>query len=107
MLIVGVKVRKNDKVLKRGGSFIHLLFFLLDVQYASYNIGVFLCVRCANIHNLMGSHISKVKHLQLDHWEDSQIERLKQVGNNEAKYKYEQRVPVAYRHPNPGGGDPP
>jgi len=50
----------------------------------------------------MGSHISKVKHLKLDFWEDSQIERLKEVGNSNAKHKYELRVPPAYRRPKEG-----
>ncbi|CAL8124159.1 unnamed protein product [Orchesella dallaii] len=70
-----------------------------DVEYASYNIGILLCSRCAQIHLNMGSHVSKPKHLKLDHWEDSQVERLKQVGNLVAKGKYEARVPVGFRRP--------
>jgi len=70
-----------------------------DVEYASYNIGIFLCSKCASIHRILGSHISKVKDLTLDHWEDSQIERLKAVGNNAARYKYELRVPGYFRRP--------
>lgn len=40
-----------------------------EVEYASYNIGAFLCSRCAVLHNNMGTHVSKTKHLKLDHWE--------------------------------------
>lgn len=47
----------------------------------------------------MGTHVSKTKHLKLDHWEDSQIDRLKQVGNLVAKAKYEARVPLGFRRP--------
>lgn len=47
----------------------------------------------------MGVHISKVKHLKLDRWEDSQVERMKEVGNTAAKLKYEERVPPCYRRP--------
>ncbi|XP_055379377.1 arf-GAP with dual PH domain-containing protein 1-like isoform X2 [Condylostylus longicornis] len=47
----------------------------------------------------MGAHISKVKHLKLDKWEDSQLERMKEVGNQKAKQRYEYRVPPCYRRP--------
>uniref|UniRef100_A0A1B0CCV4 Arf-GAP domain-containing protein n=3 Tax=Phlebotominae TaxID=7198 RepID=A0A1B0CCV4_LUTLO len=69
------------------------------VEWASYNIGIFLCTRCAGVHRAMGAHISKVKHLKLDKWEDSQLERMKEVGNVKARLKYEQRVPACYRRP--------
>uniref|UniRef100_A0A1B6CL23 Arf-GAP domain-containing protein n=2 Tax=Clastoptera arizonana TaxID=38151 RepID=A0A1B6CL23_9HEMI len=68
-------------------------------EWASYNIGIFICTRCAKIHKGMGAHISKVKHIKLDRWEDSQLERMKEVGNIVAKLKYESRVPVCYRRP--------
>lgn len=48
----------------------------------------------------MGSHISKVKHVTLDYWEESQVERLKQIGNATAKITYEQKVPSWMTRPN-------
>lgn len=48
----------------------------------------------------MGAHISKVKHLKLDRWEDSQVTRVREVGNNAARLYYEERVPSCYRRPN-------
>ncbi|CAB3259683.1 unnamed protein product [Arctia plantaginis] len=71
-----------------------------EPDWASYNLGIFICMRCASIHRGMGAHISKVKHLKLDRWEDSQVQRMKEVGNNAAKNKYEERVPPCYRRPN-------
>ncbi|XP_026486836.1 arf-GAP with dual PH domain-containing protein 1-like isoform X1 [Vanessa tameamea] len=68
-------------------------------DWASYNLGIFICMRCASIHRGMGAHISKVKHLDLDRWEDSQVQRMKEVGNVAAKNKYEERVPPCYRRP--------
>jgi len=76
-------------------------FYILDPEWASYNIGIFVCTRCAGVHRSMGAHISKVKHLKLDRWEDSQVSRIREVGNNKARMRYEERVPSCYRRPNP------
>ena len=36
--------------------------------------GVFLCIRCSGIHRGMGTHISKVKSIDLDAWTPDQME---------------------------------
>ncbi len=36
--------------------------------------GVFLCIRCSGIHRGMGTHISKVKSVDLDVWTPEQME---------------------------------
>lgn len=76
------------------------IFDVTGPKYASYNIGIFVCTTCAGVHRGMGAHISKVKHLKLDRFEDSQLDRLKEIGNSTAKLKYEERVPPCYRRPN-------
>lgn len=50
----------------------------------------------------MGTHISKIKHIRLDRWEDSQVQRIREIGNLVAKAKYEKRVPPCYRIPIDG-----
>lgn len=35
--------------------------------------GVFLCIRCSGIHRGMGTHISKVKSIDLDAWTPEQM----------------------------------
>lgn len=42
-------------------------------RWASWNLGVFLCIRCAGIHRNLGVHISKVKSVNLDSWTSEQI----------------------------------
>ena len=45
-----------------------------DPKWASWNIGVFLCSRCAEIHRNLGNHISKVKSVNLnDDWTPQQL----------------------------------
>lgn len=47
---------------------------LIGPRWASWNIGVFICIRCAGIHRNLGVHISKVKSVNLDSWTEEQIE---------------------------------
>ena len=42
-------------------------------RWASWNLGVFLCIRCAGIHRNLGVHVSKVKSVNLDSWTSEQI----------------------------------
>jgi hypothetical protein len=35
--------------------------------------GVFMCIRCSGIHRSMGTHISKVKSVDLDTWTPEQM----------------------------------
>lgn len=51
-------------------------------RWASWNIGVFLCIRCAGIHRNLGVHISKVKSVNLDSWTPEQVVSLQQMGNS-------------------------
>ncbi|KAJ9655015.1 Protein gts1 [Neophaeococcomyces mojaviensis] len=50
-------------------------------SWASWNLGIFLCMRCASIHRKLGTHISKVKSLSMDKWTSEQVESMKQNGN--------------------------
>ena len=51
-----------------------LLTHFLGTRWASWNIGVFLCIRCGGLHRALGTHISKVKSVTLDKWTDEQVE---------------------------------
>jgi hypothetical protein len=42
--------------------------------WASWSLGIFLCIRCASIHRKLGTHISKVKSLSMDTWTGEQVQ---------------------------------
>lgn len=43
-------------------------------RWASWNLGIFVCIRCAGIHRNLGVHISKVKSVNLDQWTQEQVQ---------------------------------
>ncbi|KAJ5759119.1 hypothetical protein N7520_006275 [Penicillium odoratum] len=53
----------------------------LTPGWASWNMGLFLCMRCAAIHRKLGTHISKVKSLSMDTWSAEQVDNMKSHGN--------------------------
>ncbi|KAI5298246.1 hypothetical protein KEM56_004213 [Ascosphaera pollenicola] len=59
--------------------------------WASWNLGIFLCLRCASLHRKMGTHISKVKSLSMDSWSSEQIENMKNNGNTVVNHIYNPR----------------
>ncbi|VDL97965.1 unnamed protein product [Schistocephalus solidus] len=67
-------------------------------RWASWNIGVLLCIRCAGIHRGLGVHISKVKSINLDSWEPHQI-MLREIGNRRGREIYEANLPEYFRRP--------
>lgn len=56
--------------------------------WASWNLGVFLCMRCAGLHRKLGTHVSKVKSLSMDSWSSEQVDNMKKLGNVESNRKY-------------------
>lgn len=68
-------------------------------RWASWNLGVFMCIRCAGIHRNLGVHISRVKSVNLDQWTPEQIQSMVDMGNNRAKQMYEAHLPDNFRRP--------
>ncbi|THH16415.1 hypothetical protein EW146_g4228 [Bondarzewia mesenterica] len=50
-------------------------------QWASLSFAVFLCLQCAGTHRGFGVHISFVRSVSMDTWQDEQIKRMKLGGN--------------------------
>lgn len=71
-----------------------------NLDWASCNLGIFLCQDCASIHRSLGVDHSRVKSIRLDNWDDEQVKRMAEQGNIETNKKYEQFLPKYYRRPS-------
>ncbi|TWW78474.1 Stromal membrane-associated protein 1 [Takifugu flavidus] len=81
------KGERNTLSLKRGP------------RWASWNLGVFMCIRCAGIHRNLGVHISRVKSVNLDQWTPEQIQSMVDMGNHRARRLYEAHLPDSFQRP--------
>lgn len=61
-------------------------------RWASWNLGVFVCIRCSGIHRGMGTHISRVKSVDLDAWTDEQLQSILKWGNARANKYWEAKL---------------
>ncbi|KAH8799525.1 hypothetical protein DL96DRAFT_868409 [Flagelloscypha sp. PMI_526] len=71
-----------------------------DPRWASWNLGVFLCIRCSGIHRGMGTHISKVKSVDLDKWTPEQMESIQKWGNHLANLYWEAHLKKGHIPPD-------
>jgi len=60
-----------------------------DPQWASANLGIFICIVCAGIHRNLGVHISRVKSLMLDIWKSEELQVMKSTGNKVSNARWE------------------
>ncbi|KAG8941951.1 hypothetical protein FRC04_003910 [Tulasnella sp. 424] len=71
-----------------------------DPRWASWNIGVFVCIRCSGIHRSMGTHISKVKSVDLDTWTPEQMASIQKWGNRRANVYWEAHLKAGHVPPD-------
>eukprot|EP01135_Chromosphaera_perkinsii_P001961 Nk52_evm8s215 gene=Nk52_evmTU8s215 len=62
-------------------------------RWASTNLGIFICMRCAGFHRSLGTHISKVKSVSLDSWNPALIENMRNTGNIRSNEVYLAKLP--------------
>lgn len=60
-----------------------------DNQWASANLGIFICIACAGIHRKLGVHVSRVKSTMLDTWKPDDLTVMQTIGNVRANEVYE------------------
>lgn len=61
-------------------------------DWASLNLGALVCIECSGIHRNLGSHISRVRSLDLDEWPPWHIKVMTSIGNQMANSIWEGNV---------------
>eukprot|EP01133_Synstelium_polycarpum_P007639 gene7639-8936_t len=72
-----------------------------DPLWASINLGIFICINCSGIHRNMGVHLSKVRSVTMDRWDNAVIEFFEEMGNQRANSKWEYSIPPSSRKLTP------
>ncbi|CAI9735281.1 arf-GAP with GTPase, ANK repeat and PH domain-containing protein 1 isoform X16 [Octopus vulgaris] len=50
-------------------------------DWASINLGALICIECSGIHRNLGTHLSRVRSLDLDEWPVEHIQVMTSIGN--------------------------
>ncbi|CAG0908214.1 unnamed protein product, partial [Cyprideis torosa] len=58
-------------------------------EWASLNLGTLICIECSGIHRNLGSHLSKVRSLELDEWSLAHLSVMQSLGNSVANSIWE------------------
>ncbi|VDD90081.1 unnamed protein product [Enterobius vermicularis] len=69
-------------------------------DWASLNLGTLICIECSGIHRNLGSHISRVRSLDLDAWPVEYLTVMEAIGNKKANSVWEFNAPAS-RRPTP------
>ncbi|KAK6644466.1 hypothetical protein RUM43_000733 [Polyplax serrata] len=72
-------------------------------SWASINLGVLMCIECSGIHRNLGSHISRVRSLDLDEWPPGPLSLMLSIGNAMANSIWEKNTGGQLK-PNPSVG---
>ncbi|XP_040297724.1 arf-GAP with GTPase, ANK repeat and PH domain-containing protein 1 isoform X2 [Bufo bufo] len=58
-------------------------------DWASLNLGALMCIECSGIHRNLGTHLSRVRSLDLDDWPPELIKVMSAIGNELANSVWE------------------
>lgn len=58
-------------------------------DWASLNLGVLMCIECSGVHRNLGSHVSRVRSLDLDKWPPGHLNVMLAIGNSLANSVWE------------------
>ncbi|CAF1106197.1 unnamed protein product [Adineta ricciae] len=64
----------------------------LNPTWASLNLGALICMDCASLHRNLGTHLSRVRSLELDEWPSELVQVMRSIGNKLANSIWEVNV---------------
>ena len=62
-------------------------------DWASTNLGTFICLQCSGVHRSFGTHISQVRSVRLDRWTKELVDGMERMGNTRSIEIWEHNVP--------------
>jgi hypothetical protein len=73
-----------------------------ETQWASVSFGVFICSNCSGKHRHLGTHITRIRSMELDHWAQLHSKMMIAGGNVRAhayfdQYGLDKDISVKYR----------
>jgi len=64
----------------------------LNPAWASLNLGALICMDCASLHRNLGTHLSRVRSLELDEWPPELVQVMRSIGNRLANSIWEANI---------------
>ncbi|CAF3501843.1 unnamed protein product [Rotaria socialis] len=61
----------------------------MNPTWASLNLGALICMDCASLHRNLGTHLSRVRSLELDEWPPELVQIMRSIGNKLANSIWE------------------
>lgn len=61
----------------------------INPTWASLNLGSLICMDCASLHRNLGTHLSRVRSLELDEWTAELVQVMRSIGNKLANSIWE------------------
>jgi len=72
----------------------------LDPAWASLNLGALICIECSGIHRNLGTHLSRVRSLELDEWSTEFVQVMTSIGNEMINSIYEANLSMTKPNSN-------
>ncbi|CAF3262863.1 unnamed protein product [Rotaria sp. Silwood2] len=64
----------------------------INPTWASLNLGALICMDCASLHRNLGTHLSRVRSLELDEWPPELVQIMRSIGNKLANSIWEANI---------------